>query len=51
MTEQQQLRKLAAVREAAKGAYPVGDIGSMLGEIEGGYGLAVGWELLVLGGG
>jgi hypothetical protein len=30
---------LAAVREAARGAYPVGDIASMLGEIEGGYGL------------
>lgn len=30
-------RKLAAVREAARGAYPTADIGQMLTEIEGGY--------------
>ena len=30
-------RKLAAVREAAKGAYPTADIDRMLTEIEGGY--------------
>lgn len=29
-------RKLAAVREAARGAYPTADIQQMLGEIEGG---------------
>ena len=30
-------RKLAAVREAARGAYPTADVGRMLTEIEGGY--------------
>lgn len=30
-------KKLAAVREAARGAYPTGDIQQMLTEIEGGY--------------
>ena len=30
-------RKIAAVREAARGAYPTADIGKMLDEIEGGY--------------
>jgi hypothetical protein len=30
-------RKLAAVREAARGAYPTADIDQMLTEIEGGY--------------
>ncbi len=30
-------RKLAVVREAARGAYPVGDLPSMLTEIESGY--------------
>jgi hypothetical protein len=30
-------RKLAAVRRAAQGQYPSGDIDSMLGEIEAGY--------------
>ena len=30
-------RKLAAVREAARGAYPTSDIPQMLTEIEGGY--------------
>ena len=30
-------RKLAAVREAARGAYPTADIGQMLAEIEAGY--------------
>ncbi len=30
-------RKLAAVREAARGAYPTADIDRMLTEIEGGY--------------
>lgn len=30
-------RKLAAVREAARGSYPTADIGQMLGEIEQGY--------------
>ena len=30
-------RKLAAVREAARGAYPTADIQQMLTEIEGGY--------------
>lgn len=30
-------RKLAAVREASRGAYPTADIGQMLEEIEGGY--------------
>ena len=30
-------KKLAAVREAARGDYPTGDIGQMLTEIEGGY--------------
>jgi hypothetical protein len=30
-------RKLAVVREAARGAYPVGDLPSMLTEIEAGY--------------
>lgn len=32
-------RKLAAVREAARGAYPTADIGQMLTEIERGYDL------------
>ena len=30
-------RKIAAVREAVRGAYPTADIGRMLDEIEGGY--------------
>lgn len=30
-------RKLAVVREAARGAYPTADIGTMLAEIERGY--------------
>ncbi|MBI3567748.1 MAG: antitoxin [Gemmatimonadetes bacterium] len=30
-------RKLAAVREAARGGYPTADIGGMLAEIERGY--------------
>jgi len=30
-------RKLAALREAARGSYPTADIGQMLTEIEGGY--------------
>lgn len=30
-------RKIAAVREASRGAYPTADIGKMLAEIEGGY--------------
>jgi hypothetical protein len=30
-------RKLAAVREAARGSYPTADIERMLSEIEGGY--------------
>ncbi len=30
-------RKLSVVREAAQGAYPVGDLPSMLTEIESGY--------------
>lgn len=31
-------RKLAVVREAARGQYPTGDVEQMLGEIERGYG-------------
>lgn len=31
-------RKIATVREAARGAYPTADIGQMLAEIERGYG-------------
>ena len=34
-------RKLAAVRESARGAYPTGDIESVLAEIEQGYVLDV----------
>ncbi len=34
---QEPKRKLAAVREAARGTYPTGDIGQMLAEIERGY--------------
>jgi hypothetical protein len=31
------LRKLAVVREAARGAYPTADVGQMLADIERGY--------------
>ena len=39
LLEDTEYRKLAVVREAARHAYPAGDVDSMLAEIERGYGV------------